>query len=57
VINRDKCGATVDGLIAGYAHAENYLLITHDKGNEFKSIKKKTTLKILEKALMRIPVK
>ncbi|HIE00030.1 MAG TPA: hypothetical protein EYP59_07035 [Thiotrichaceae bacterium] len=52
-----ECGATVDWLIAGYAHAENYLLITHDKGNEFKPIKKKTTLKILEKALMRIQVK
>jgi hypothetical protein len=51
-----ECGATVDWLIAGYAHAENYLLITNDKGNEFKNIKKKTTLEILEKAVMRMQV-
>jgi len=49
-----ECGARVDWLIAGYAHAENCLLITNDKGNEFKSIEKKTTLKILEKAVTRI---
>jgi hypothetical protein len=49
-----KCGARVDWLIAGYAQAKNYLLITNDKGNEFKHIEKKTTLKILEKSVNKI---
>ena len=49
-----KCGARVDWLIAGYAHARNYLLITSDKGKEFKRVEKKTTLKILEEVLKKL---
>lgn len=43
-----KCGATVDWLIAGYAYAEDCLLITDDKGKEFKGIKKQTTFSTLK---------
>jgi hypothetical protein len=46
-----KCGATVDWLIAGYAYAEDCLLITDDKGKEFKGIKKQTTFSTLEVAV------
>lgn len=45
-----KCGATVDWLIAGYAIAEDCLLVTDDKGKEFKGIKK-TTFDELEAAV------
>ncbi len=46
-----KCGARIDWLIAGYAHTEDYLLITDDKGKEFEKVEKKTTLGILEQVL------
>jgi len=46
-----KCGATVDWLIAGYAYAEECLLVTDDKGKEFDGINKKTTLKVIEAAV------
>ncbi len=45
-----KCGATVDWLIAGYAIAEDCLLVTNDKGKEFQGIKK-TTFDELEAAV------
>lgn len=43
-----NCGATVDWLIAGYAYAENCLLITEDKGEEFKDIRKTNLESLIE---------
>jgi predicted nucleic acid-binding protein len=48
-----KCGATVDWLIAGYAIAEECLLITDDKGKEFKGVKT-TTFDELEAAVNQL---
>ncbi|MEK8018362.1 MAG: hypothetical protein VSS75_015950 [Candidatus Parabeggiatoa sp.] len=47
------CGATVDWLIAGYAKAENCLLVTGDTREEFKNIMK-TTLEHLEAAVEQL---
>jgi hypothetical protein len=47
------CGATIDWLIAGYAEAEGYLLITGDTREEFKGIRK-TTLENLEAAVEQL---
>ena len=49
-----SCSATIDWLIAGYAVAESCLLITDDKGIEFKEISRKTNLKILEQGLCEL---
>jgi len=48
------CSATVDWLIAGYAHAINGLLITDDTGKEFKDIFQKTTFDELEFAVNQL---
>jgi hypothetical protein len=48
------CSATVDWLIAGYAYAENCLLVTDDTGKEFKGIEKKTTFDELEAAVNQL---
>lgn len=60
-IERDKpigkntrCSATIDWLIAGYAVAENCLLITNDAGIEFENVNKKTTLEIFEQAIQEL---
>jgi hypothetical protein len=49
-----KCSATVDWLIAGYAYAEDCLLVTDDTGKEFKGIDKKTTFDELEVAVTQL---
>ena len=49
-----SCSATIDWLIAGYAVAEKCLLITDDKGIEFKEISCKTYLEILEQGLCEL---
>jgi len=49
-----SCSATIDWLIAGYAVAESCLLITDDKGIEFKEISRKTNLEILEQGLCEL---
>ncbi len=46
-----RCSATVDWLIAGYAVAENCLLVTDDKGVEFQGVLQKTSLDLLETCL------
>jgi hypothetical protein len=49
-----SCSATIDWLIAGYAVAESCLLITDDKGIEFKEISCKTNLEILGQGLCEL---
>ena len=39
-----NCGATVDWLIAGHAHASSYLLVTNDRGPEFRAVEHKAKL-------------
>lgn len=40
-----NCGATLDWLVAGHAHARSYVLITDDRGPEFKSVSRRAKLK------------
>jgi len=58
---RKTCGATVDWLIAGYAYAEkNCLLVTGDKGEEFKDIRKtnlESLIAVVEQLLKETEVK
>ena len=51
-----KCSATIDWLIAGYAQAEHSILVTDDKGIEFKDVVRKTNLDKLEVALQQLQV-
>lgn len=51
-----KCSATIDWLIAGYAQAEHSILVTDDKGIEFKDVVRKTNLAKLEVALQQLQV-
>jgi predicted nucleic acid-binding protein len=54
VSNNKKCSATIDWLIAGYAQAEHSILVTDDKGIEFKDVVRKTNLDQLEDALQQL---
>lgn len=50
----------MDWLIAGYAYAENCLLITEDKGEEFKNIRKtnfESIVAVIEQLLKETKVK
>lgn len=46
-----SCGATVDWLIGGHARAEGCILVTGDKGHEFRGIVEQVKLDVLEEAL------
>lgn len=54
ITKNKSCSATIDWLIAGYAVAENCLLITDDGGIEFKNMNKKTTLEIFEQVIQEL---
>lgn len=48
------CGATVDWLIAGHAEHLGALLVTHDRGPEFQSITRRTTLDCLRRVVQAL---
>ena len=45
------CGATIDWLIAGHAMAAGCILVTDDRGVEFRRVERRVKLGILEQAL------
>ena len=47
------CGATVDWLIGAHAHAEGAILVSDDKGPEFKNLDR-VTLDVLQAALQHL---
>ena len=46
-----NCGATVDWLVAGHAHAEGFVLVTDDKGPEFDVVQRKARLETVVDSL------
>jgi hypothetical protein len=48
------CGATIDWLIAAHAVAEGCILVTDDRGVEYKLVQHKIRLTSLERAITRI---
>jgi hypothetical protein len=49
-----KCGATIDWLIGAHARAENSILVTDDKGPEFKGVRERVSFNVLASAVQQL---
>lgn len=47
----ERCGATIDWLVAGHADAEGHVLVTDDRGDEFKRVQRQVTFDVAVKVV------